>query len=148
MERLNDARTMNKVPNDADHAQHRFSRRALMYVHMLIYRVPRETVEHFALNVCSVVVDVIIAVSSARIRGHRVDHGSGPSAGRVRPGRVGSPKQRKPVGRIGSGHVVLDLKICTFSYLTLKESLLLLIQSLFPQGGIGKRHSATSRLRH
>ena len=47
--------------------------------------------------------------------------------------------------RVGSGHVVLDLKICTFSYLTLKESLLLLI---LPQGGTGKRHSATSRLRH
>jgi len=57
--------------------------------------------------------------------GTRVDHGSG-----LFPGRV-----------------VLDLKICIFSYLTWKEPLLLLIQSLLPQGdGIGKRHSATSRL--
>jgi len=49
-------------------------------------------------------------------------------------------------GRVGSGHVVVNVKICTFSYLTLKESLLLLILS---QGdGIDKRHSATSRLRH
>jgi len=98
---------MNKVPDDADHAQHRFSRRALMYVHMLIYRVPREKVEHFALNVCSVVVDVIIAVSSARIRGHRVDHGSGPSAGRVRPGRVGSGHQNRENQWVGSGRVML-----------------------------------------
>ena len=56
--------------------------------------------------------------------GTRVDHGSG-----LFPGRV-----------------VLDLIICIFSYLTSKEPLLLLIQSLLPQGGIGKRHSATSRL--
>ena len=59
------------------------------------------------------------------------------TTGRVHP-RVGS-------GRVGSGHVV-NLKICTFSYLTLKESLLLLI---LQQGdGIDKRHSAMSRLRH
>jgi len=73
-----------------------------MYVHMLIYRVPREKVEHFALNVCSVVVDVIIAVSSARIRGHRVDYGSGPSAGRVRSGHQNRENQW-----VGSGRVML-----------------------------------------
>jgi len=73
----------------------------------------------------------------------RVDHGSGPSAGRVRPGWVGPGHQNSENQWVGSGHVVLDLKICTFSYLTLKESLLLLIAAT-----VDKRHSATSRLRH
>jgi len=66
----------------------------------------------------------------------RVDHGSGPSEGH----------RNRENQWVGSGHVVVNLKICTFFHLTLKESLLLLI---LPQGdGIDKRHSATSRLRH
>jgi len=76
----------------------------------------------------------------------RVDHGSGPSAGRVGSDRVGSGHRNRENQWVGSGHVVVNLKICTFFHLTLKDSLLLLI---LPQGdGIDKRHSATSRLRH
>jgi len=52
--------------------------------------------------------------------------------------------------RVGSGHVVLDLNICTFSYLTLHASLHAAAHAVvLPQGdGTDKRHSATSRLRH
>jgi len=65
---------------------------------------------------------------------------------RVRSDRVGSGHRNRENQWVGSGHVVVNLKICTFFHLTLKESLLLLI---LPQGdGIDKRHSATSRLRH
>ena len=41
--------------------------------------------------------------------------------------RVGSGLRNRENQWVVSGHVVVNLKICTFSYLTLKESLLLLI---------------------
>ena len=69
---------------------------------------------------------------------HRVDHGSG---------RVTKLEKISGSGRVGSRRSK-SKKIVHLSYLTCNESLLLLIESLLPQGGIGKRHSATSRLRH
>jgi len=73
------------------------------------------------------------------------------TTGRVHP-RVGSGRVTKLEKISGSGRIgsrrSKSKKIVHLSYLTCNESLLLLIESLLPQGGIGKRHSATSRSRH